>query len=138
MVSLRFSPCQGVQKQAARVRSTAESRMMNTSSSLVEQSMQAAQSNKGPVEVHLNNDFWLSACPETDCIMLSVGPHQASRTNMVSLLQRRAEQPQKFGPWLPAMLKDERLVVLRKVPKSSSGVDPFPDDWLKPALELLS
>ncbi len=109
-----------------------------TPTSLTDRAMQAALSNKSPVELYLNDQFWLTAHAETDCIIVSVGPHQTSQTNIMRVLQKRADQPKKFGPWLPAMLTDERLVVLRKVPKLSSGVTSFPDDELTSALELLS
>jgi hypothetical protein len=40
MVSLRFAPCQGIQKQASRARSTAESRLNASQKSLTEKSIE--------------------------------------------------------------------------------------------------
>jgi hypothetical protein len=64
---------------------------------------------------------------------------QQTPLHVMELLERRATSPQKFGAWLPAMRKNDQVMLLRKIPhQPSTPIEPFPELWLSQAQELLS
>ncbi|MTV41741.1 hypothetical protein [Duganella radicis] len=63
---------------------------------------------------------------------------RAQRIDAAWLLQRRAGDMARFGPWLPACLKDGRWFLLRRVAAFDPEVPALDQEQLDAAEELLS
>jgi hypothetical protein len=112
---------------------------MSSTPSPVDILIDAAISASGPIELEWADTFLVTACPEPECVMVSVIAIQQTPLHLMDLLERRATSPQKFGAWLPALRKDDRVMLLRKIPHHPSvSIESFPELWLSQAQELLS
>ncbi len=106
---------------------------------LVDQAVQAALSNRGPVEVDLPDGGWFVVHPQADFVMLSVGQGGSQAAHAVDVLQRRLYAPERFGSWMPAALNDDSLIAVQRLDRGADGgVAPFDDTLLAQARELLS
>jgi hypothetical protein len=107
--------------------------------SRVNRAVEAALATRGPVEIGWSPDFSLTACPVEGGVILTVVAKNVGRTTVNNVLQKRTSLLPKYGFWLPAMQSNDRLMVVRKLLLNEDfQVEPFHDDWLDPALELLS
>lgn len=111
---------------------------MHDQDKLIDGAVKAAISKRAPIELDLTNQGWLVVHPQADFVMVTVGS-SASRVSPVQLLQRRHAQPERLSCWLPAMLNDGQLIVVKRLErKAGGGVESLGDANLELALELLA
>jgi hypothetical protein len=110
---------------------------MSEQDSLVNQAVRTAVASRGPVEVDIAQGGWLVVHPQADFVMVSVG--QQSTTDPMELLRRRWRSPERFGLWMPAVLKDDQAIVVMRLERHANGdVALFDDGALDSAREFLT
>jgi hypothetical protein len=90
------------------------------------------------------NGMHLLAYPAPDGILVALGfaSEQAHTTYIDVVLRRRAEHPERFAAWLPALFIDGSWYVARHVARDNASADTaaliLPAEDLQRAQELLS
>lgn len=92
----------------------------------------------------MESGMQLLSYPMTGAVLVGVGfgRERASMTKLDEVLRRRAESPERFGAWLPALLADGSWYVVRRAPNLNPGTDGaapiLPPAELAAAKELLA
>lgn len=90
----------------------------------------------------MESGLQLLSYPMTGAVLvgLGFGREHASMTKLDEVLQRRAENPARYGAWLPTMLADGSWYVVRRAPypERDRATPILPPAELAAAKELLA